>query len=162
MRILPALLIFIIVTNAIVARNLTSEENTNRVKENFDFSWLFHKGDIAMKLVVRVGQGGITDINVPIITKNDTVIDYSNFRSSTAMLPSDWKEVNLPHDWVVEGSFVHDNDLGSQPAGSGYLPTGIGFYRKEFEIPDRTKERKYPSNSTGFSGTAPFGSTDIY
>ncbi len=142
MRILPALLIFIIVTNAIVARNLTSEENTNRVKENFDFSWLFHKGDIAMKLVVRVGQGGITDINVPIITKNDTVIDYSNFRSSTAMLPSDWKEVNLPHDWVVEGSFVHDNDLGSQPAGSGYLPTGIGFYRKEFEIPESDKGKK--------------------
>ena len=50
--------------------------------------------------------------------------------------------VNLPHDWVVEGSFVHDNSLGSQPAGNGYLPTGIGFYRKEFEIPEADKGKK--------------------
>jgi len=49
--------------------------------------------------------------------------------------PADWKEVNVPHDWVVEGTFVHDNTMGSQPASNGYLPTGIGFYRKEFEIP---------------------------
>jgi beta-galactosidase len=115
---------------------------TKRVKDNFDFSWLFHKGDIAMKLVVRVGQGGITDINVPIISKKDTVIDYTNFKSSTSMLPADWKEVNLPHDWAVEGTFVEDNTLGSQPAGSGYLPTGIGFYRKEFVFPESDKGKK--------------------
>ena len=115
---------------------------TKRTKENFDFNWQFHKGDIAMKLVVRVGQGGITDINVPIIQKKDTVIDYTNFRSSTSMLPSDWETVDLPHDWVVEGTFIEDNNLGSQPAGNGYLPTGIGFYRKEFEIPETDKGRK--------------------
>lgn len=115
---------------------------SGRAKENFDFNWQFHKGDIAMKLVVRVGQGGITDINVPVISKKDTVIDYTDVRSSTALFPADWKEVNLPHDWVVEGSFVHDNSLGSQPAGNGYLPTGIGYYRKEFEIPESDKGRE--------------------
>ncbi len=35
-----------------------------RTRENFDFNGQFHKGDITMKLAVRVGQGGITDINV--------------------------------------------------------------------------------------------------
>ncbi|MBV5281343.1 MAG: DUF4982 domain-containing protein [Paludibacter sp.] len=113
-----------------------------RAKENFDFNWQFHKGDIAMKLVVRVGQGGITDINVPIITKKDTIIDYTNFRSSTSFNPVDWKAVNLPHDWVIEETFVNDNTLGSQPGGNGYLPVGIGFYRKEFEIPESDKGRK--------------------
>ena len=35
-----------------------------RAKENFDFNWQFHKGDIAIKKVVKVGgQGGITDVN---------------------------------------------------------------------------------------------------
>lgn len=115
---------------------------SKRAKDNFDFNWQFHKGDIAIKLVVRVGQGGITDINVPIIQKKDTVIDYSNFRSSSSMLPADWKAVNLPHDWCIEGNFVHDDDLGSQPGGNGYLPTGIGFYRKEFEIPETDKGSK--------------------
>jgi len=119
-----------------------STASGQRAKENFDFNWQFYKGDIAMKLVVRVGQGGITDINVPVISKKDTVINYTNFKSSTSIFPADWKDVNLPHDWVVEVTFVHDNDLGSQPAGNGYLPTGIGFYRKEFEIPEADKGKK--------------------
>lgn len=110
-----------------------------RSKENFDFNWQFHKGDIAMELVVRVGQGGITDINVPIINKKDTVIDYTNSISSASFYPPDWKAVNLPHDWAIEGDFVEDNTLGSQPGGSGYLPTGVGFYRKEFVIPESDK-----------------------
>lgn len=113
---------------------LAQSNSGRRSKENFDFNWKFHKGDIAIKPVVRVGQGGITDINVPIITNKDTIIDYTDFNSSTLFNPNDWTDVNLPHDWCVEGTFVHDNSLGSQPAGNGYLPVGIGFYRKEFEI----------------------------
>jgi beta-galactosidase len=116
---------------------------SKRTRENFDFSWQFHIGDIAMKRVVKVGgQGGITDINVKVVTTKDTVIDYTDVKSATVYNPSDWKEVNLPHDWAVEGTFVHDNSLGSQPAVSGYLPTGVGFYRKEFEIPESDKGGK--------------------
>jgi len=114
-----------------------------RTIENFDFNWHFHKGDIAIKRVVQVGgQGGMTDINVKIISNKDTTIDYTHPESSKVLKPADWKEVNLPHDWVVEGIFVHDNALGSQPAANGYLPTGIGFYRKEFEIPELDKGKK--------------------
>ena len=123
-------------------QNVEQTAPSKRTKHNFDFNWQFHKGDIAMKLVVRVGQGGITDINVPIISKKDTVIDYTKFKSSSSIFPADWKAVDLPHDWCVEGTFVHDNSLGSQPAGSGYLPVGVGFYRKEFEIPETDKGRK--------------------
>jgi len=141
----------------IKAEGLKQIAPQKRDRENFDFNWQFHKGDIAMKLVVRVGQGGITDINVPIIQKKDTVIDYTNYRSSTSMLPADWKAVNLPHDWCIEGTFVNDNELGSQPGGNGYLPTGIGFYRKEFEIPETDKGKKYPLNLTEYSEIAPFG-----
>ena len=109
---------------------------SKRAKENFDFNWQFHKGDIAIKLVVRVGQGGLTDINPQVITKIDTVIDYTDFRNANVFKPGDWQNVNLPHDWLVEETFVHDDNISSQPAGNGYLPTGIGFYRKEFEIPE--------------------------
>ncbi len=94
-----------------IAQNLQTVPS-KRTRENFDFNWQFHKGDIAMK-------------------QNDTIFN-----------PGDWKEVNLPHDWCVEGTFVHDNSLGSQPAANGYLPAGIGFYRKEFEIPDTDKGKK--------------------
>lgn len=121
---------------------VTPTASSARTKENFDFDWQFHKGDIAIKLVARVGHSGITDIDVPVITKKDTVIDYTNFKSSASFFPPDWKEVNLPHDWAIEGDFVNDNTLGSQPGGSGYLPTGIGFYRKEFFIPESDRGRK--------------------
>ncbi len=124
------------------AQNLQQTNTSKRTKENFDFNWQFHKGDIAMKLVVRVGQGGITDINVPVIAKKDTVIDYTNFKSSGSLFPPDWKEVNLPHDWCIEGTFVNDNSLGSQPGGNGYLPVGIGFYRKGFEVAEADKGKK--------------------
>jgi beta-galactosidase len=115
---------------------LTLQSNQSpRVKACFDFDWQFHNGDIAIKHVVRVGQGGLTDVNPHVITKEDTVIDYTDFRNSNVLKPGDWQQVNVPHDWLVEESYVHDDDIGSQPAGNGYLPTGIGFYRKEFEIP---------------------------
>jgi len=115
----------------------------NRAKENFDFNWQFHKGNIAMKRILKVGgQGGITDVNVEILADKDTIIDYTNDNSYKVFYPADWKEVNIPHDWVVEGTFVHDNNLGNQPAANGYLPTGMGFYRKEFEIAETDKGRK--------------------
>ena len=114
-----------------------------RIRENFDFTWQFHKGDIAMKRVVKAGaQSGLTDVKVKVVSREDTIIDYTNVVSAEIFYPRDWKEINLPHDWAVEGSFVHDNSLGSQPAANGYLPAGIGFYRKEFEIPEADKGRK--------------------
>lgn len=45
---------------------------------------------------------------------------------------SDWRSLNLPHDWSIEGDFAEDNPAGS---GGGYLPGGLGWYRKTFRIP---------------------------
>jgi len=52
---------------------------------------------------------------------------------------SSWKNVDLPHDWSIEGPFNE-----REPAGSpgGYLPTGIGWYRKRFNLPESYKEKK--------------------
>lgn len=45
---------------------------------------------------------------------------------------SGWREVELPHDWAVEGDFSIDNPSGT---GGGALPGGIGWYRKTFDAP---------------------------
>ena len=51
-------------------QNQQPGDSAKRVKENFDFNWQFHKGDIAMKRVIKAGgQGGLTDVNVKVITK---------------------------------------------------------------------------------------------
>ena len=143
-----ALNFFILFLFALLFQNKGFTQNvrttpSKRIKENFDQRWQFHKGDIAMKREVKAGgQGGLTDVNVKIISTGDTVIDYANENSFKIFYPQDWKEVNVPHDWVIEGTFVNDNTLGSQPAANGYLPTGIGFYRKEFEISATDLDKK--------------------
>ncbi len=43
-----------------------------------------------------------------------------------------WRSVNLPHDWSIEGEF---SQAASTGGGGGFLPTGIGWYRKIFNIP---------------------------
>ena len=43
---------------------------------------------------------------------------------------TDWRTLNVPHDFVVEGTF-----MPNATANHGYLPFDIGWYRKEFEVP---------------------------
>ena len=42
-----------------------------------------------------------------------------------------WRTVNLPHDWSIEGDFDKDAPAGHDGA---YLPTGKGWYKKEFQV----------------------------
>ncbi len=48
-----------------------------------------------------------------------------------------WQDVDLPHDWSIEGPF--DKKWAS---GTGYLPGGIGWYRKTFDIPENVRGKK--------------------
>jgi beta-galactosidase len=49
---------------------------------------------------------------------------------------SHWRFLDLPHDWSIEGTFSEDAPAG----GSGaYLPTGFGWYRKNFTLPATTR-----------------------
>src|SRR5215831_12932669 len=45
---------------------------------------------------------------------------------------SQWRRLNLPHDWSIEGEFSEKNPASP---GGGALPGGIGWYRKSFSIP---------------------------
>jgi beta-galactosidase len=43
-----------------------------------------------------------------------------------------WRTLDLPHDWSIENEFVQGGATGG---GGGYLPTGVGWYRKHFVLP---------------------------
>lgn len=47
-------------------------------------------------------------------------------------LDNSWRQLNLPHDWSIEGKFDKNNPAG---VGGGALPGGIGWYRKTFSLP---------------------------
>ncbi|WP_243739344.1 sugar-binding domain-containing protein [Flavicella sediminum] len=52
---------------------------------------------------------------------------------------SDWRTVNLPHDWSIEGSFSKANPSFSR---GGWLPTGKVVYRKSFTVPKDQKNKR--------------------
>ena len=43
-----------------------------------------------------------------------------------------WSSVDLPHDWSIFGPYSEHEPTGGS---GGYLPTGIGWYRKSFRVP---------------------------
>lgn len=51
---------------------------------------------------------------------------------------SDWRMLNLPHDWAIEGDFSEDNPSGT---GGGALPGGIGWYRKHIIVSSADLEK---------------------
>lgn len=48
-----------------------------------------------------------------------------------------WRTLDLPHDWSIEGPFSKD-----YASSTGFLPAGIGWYRKSFIVPSTEKDRK--------------------
>jgi beta-galactosidase len=54
--------------------------------------------------------------------------------SEIAFDDSTWRTVDLPHDWSIEGPF--DAKWASCTA---FLPCGVGWYRKSFELPADAK-----------------------
>ena len=51
---------------------------------------------------------------------------------------SQWRTLDLPHDWSIEGTFSNENPA---TPGGGALPGGIGWYRKTFTLPRSEKGR---------------------
>jgi beta-galactosidase len=47
-----------------------------------------------------------------------------------------WRNLDLPHDWSIEGQVNSKNPTG---AAGGYFPAGIGWYRKTFHAPAEWK-----------------------
>ncbi|PTT00261.1 glycoside hydrolase family 2 [Pedobacter sp. HMWF019] len=54
-------------------------------------------------------------------------------------IDNNWRALNLPHDWSIEGTFSNDHPA---TVGGGALPGGIGWYRKKFTVP-RSSKGKY-------------------
>lgn len=58
---------------------------------------------------------------------------------NTSLDDKRWKSVDLPHDWSVKGQLSP-----TLASATGYLPGGIGWYRKTLDIPkDKQGEKVY-------------------
>ena len=62
-----------------------------------------------------------------------TGAEAPNFNDST------WRKLDVPHDWSIEGPF----DAKNPTAGSGgFLPSGVGWYRKHFNVAANQKGKR--------------------
>jgi beta-galactosidase len=52
---------------------------------------------------------------------------------------SQWRKLDVPHDWSIEGPYDKNNPTSR---GGGYLPAGIGWYRKSFTITEAAAKQK--------------------
>ena len=81
---------------------------------------------LEIQLIGQVSFGEVTNINEGWKFKNKELVDEFNSKLNT----DNWNTVNLPHDWSVESN--HSPNLASC---TGYLPGGIGWYKKSILIP---------------------------
>lgn len=92
---------FVICLLFLIFLGCEKEEKDVRLVQNFNYGWLFKKGE-----------------------------NPKAFKRDLDTL--DWRNLNLPHDWSIEGEF--SEEYPTRPE-EGALPAGIGWYRKTFKLP---------------------------
>ena len=83
--------------------------------------------------VAQVSFGESTKLNDNWQFKNNEQKDEFSSKSDL----ENWRKVDLPHDWSIEG--IHSPDLASC---TGYLPGGIGWYKKTISIPASDSDKQ--------------------
>jgi beta-galactosidase len=101
----------------------------------FDFGWKFFQGnasDPRRDLGFGMGQGDFAKTG--------------EFKFALEKFDdSQWRPLNLPHDWAVELPFVRDEEQqshGYKPLGRRYPETSVGWYRRVFEVPKEDAGRR--------------------
>lgn len=91
--------------------------STGRSIYNFDFDWLFPRYGL---------QADGTRLEEPVAAES-ILFDDRN-----------WKQLDLPHDWAIEGPFRPDLE-----GFTGKLPwRGIGWYRKHFKVEKKDEGKR--------------------
>ena len=94
---------------AATAAAATTAPAPAQTRESFDFGWRFAKGDFPN---AAAAQPAFDD------------------------RAAGWRALDLPHDWSIEGPYDKNAPSGNH---GGYLPTGIGWYRKTFRLPESAR-----------------------
>ncbi len=72
-------------------------------------------------------RGNPAEMTPPVVTTGPAATSFDD---------KDWRDVHLPHDFVVEAAFDPQADVSH-----GFLPKGAGWYRKTFDLPDSDQHR---------------------
>lgn len=106
----------------VLAGAIASASAAPRQITSLDSDWRFHRGDVSGVLMDPPGSPDL----VP--TPDFLGVAYDD---------SSWQKVNVPHDYIIEGTFDPKAD-----EAHGYLPVEPGWYRKTISIPAADQGRR--------------------
>ena len=128
-------------TALLLAQTATFAATTEAPREriSLDVGWRFQKGDAPdagtnlTGLVISqwdLPTGNSFTTNVPVQRSAGEPVENLSF-AQAGYDDSQWRLLNLPHDWGIEGSFKQE-----YPGNTGKLPWwGVAWYRKHLDIP---------------------------
>jgi len=85
---------------------------------SLDLGWRFHRGDVAMPIPHTGDQ-----------TYASTKAGAAGGAAGLRYDHSSWRELDLPHDFVVEGPFEETANVAQ-----GYRPKGVAWYRRTLRL----------------------------
>ncbi len=114
----------------IITSSASASGNEVRRKICMDDNWKFHFGHAA---------DPSQDFGYRLANIYSKTGDARETAISTAFDDSNWRTLDLPHDWVVELPFQksdnrHIMSHGYKPVGGSFPETSIGWYRKHFDV----------------------------
>lgn len=127
------------------AAMLATPADSPRERISVDADWRFFKGD-APEGGTNLNYNAIKDwilptanpftTNAPVVRPEGEPAADLSF-AQRAYDDSSWRQLNLPHDWGIEGPFKQE-----YPGETGKLPWwGVAWYRKHLDIPASDKGR---------------------
>jgi len=129
-----------------------------RLRQNLDEGWKFHLGNAA---------DPAKDFNFG----TDLIFAKTGRANTSAINPkfddSDWRLLDLPHDWAVELPFVEMDDFnlmahGYKAIGGHFPENSIGWYRKTFLIQAADSGNQYSLTFDGVFRDAKFWLNGFY
>ncbi|WP_146395270.1 sugar-binding domain-containing protein [Planctomycetes bacterium CA13] len=69
---------------------------------------------------------------------------YGDGASAFDFDDSEWRTINLPHDWAVEAPFENNGNhsQGYKAVGRNFPERSVGWYRKKFTVPETDNGRR--------------------
>ncbi len=96
---------------------------------------------IVLMLTVSCGQSSDSGRSRVSLDRNWRFILADPHQAETSDYDdSDWRELHVPHDWSIEGTYEEHHPAGRR---GGFLPTGVGWYRKELPIEHLHPGKRY-------------------
>ena len=127
--------------------SLAEAQNANSRRASFNDGWRFTRNDPAgaganlawdklKNWVAATGNEYVVDGAKPARPAGNVGEDVPYTRSNFD--DSSWRQLNLPHDWGIEGDFQQ-----ALPGDTGKRPwAGVGWYRKHFRLDEADKDKQ--------------------